>query len=59
MCVMKSAQGAGKLIFGAGVDLDGDVQKCQNSVCDLDLENEVNVLRSRNFNWPYLGHFLT
>ena len=34
-----------------------EVQKWQNGVRDLgiDLENDVEVRRSRNFNWPYLG----
>ena len=41
MCVTKSAQGAGRLIFGEGAVLDGGVQKCQNGACDLDLETEV------------------
>ena len=37
------------------------VQICQNGVRDLhlDLDDEVKVRRSRNFNWPYLGHFWT
>ena len=26
---------------------------------DLDLENEVKVRKSLNFNWPHLGHFST
>ena len=45
VCVTKSAQSAGKLILGVGLVLDGEGQKCQNSVCDLDLylENEINV----------------
>ena len=55
-----SAQGASKLIFGAAVVLRGEVQKCQTGVCglDLDLANEFKVLRSRNFDWPYLRHVL-
>ena len=32
-------------------------QKCQNVVCDLDLENEVKVQRSQNFEWPYHRYF--
>ena len=37
----------------------GKHQKCQSGVRDLDLENEVKVRRSWNFNWPYLGQFST
>ena len=43
LCVTKSAQGTGKLIFGLGVAATtGEVQKCQNGVSDLGiyLENE-------------------
>ena len=52
---------ARQLILGVAVTLGGEVQKCQNSVCDLDfdLENKVKVLRSRNFEWPYLRDFAT
>ena len=53
MCVTKSAQSAGKPIFGVGRPIDGEVQKCQDSARDLDLDlekNEVKVRRSRNFN---------
>ena len=34
-------------------------KKCQTEVRDPDLENEVKVLRSRNFDWPYLRQFLS
>ena len=37
----------------------GEVQKRQKGIRDLDfdLENEVKVRRSGDFNWPYLGQF--
>ena len=40
--------------------LDGEVT-CQNGVRDLDrdLQNEVKVRKSQNFNYPYLEEFLT
>ena len=47
VCVMSSANGVSKLIFGGG---DGELQ---NGACDLDLENEVKAQRSLNFNWSY------
>ena len=41
--------------YRCGDDLVGVVvaliQLCQNGACDLDIENEVIVQRSRNFNW--------
>ena len=51
ICVTKSAQGAGKLIFGVVVAHDRACTKCRNGVHDLDLDlvNEVKVRRSRNF----------
>ena len=36
----------------------GEFPKCQNNVNDLDLENELIVEKSQNFNWPYLSQFL-
>ena len=45
------------VIFGVEVALGWDVQKCQNGVCDFDLENEVKVQRSQNFDYLYLCHF--
>ena len=33
------------------------MREVQNGVRDLDLEDEVNVQMSRNFNWPYLWQF--
>ena len=42
VCVTKSAQGVGKLIFCVEVAHDGmSLQKWQNGVRGLDLENEV------------------
>ena len=41
--------------FSVVVALDRGSPKCQNGVCDLDLENEVKVQRSRNLDWPYLS----
>ena len=51
-CVRKSAQGAGKRIFRVVAVLDGGSTTCQKGVRgrDLELENEVKVRRSRNFN---------
>ena len=46
MYVAKLTEGASRLIFGEVVAFGGEVQKCQNGVCDLDLENEVKVLQS-------------
>ena len=47
LCVMKSAQVAGKLIFGLGVALQAswELQKYQNGFHDLDfdLKNETKV----------------
>ena len=57
LCACKElARGAGKLIFGVEVALDGE--KYQNVVHDLDLDlGEVKVWRSRMLNWPRLGQF--
>ena len=60
VCVCnESAQSAGKMNFAEWIILDWGSTNCQNGVCDLDLENEVKVPRSQNFNWPYLEHFST
>ena len=45
-CVTKSVQGARKLLFGVKWLSTGEVQKCQNAVRYLDLDNEVKGLRS-------------
>ena len=46
VCLTKSAKGAGEAGFCVGEE---EVQKCQNGVCDLnlDLENKSKVRRSR------------
>ena len=55
MCVTKSAQGAGKLMFGVGIVLDREVQKCQNGVLDLEMRSKCRghtILKQ-----SYLGIF--
>ena len=42
---------------GVEIDLNGEVQKCQNGVLDIDSENEVRMQRSQNFKWSYLEQF--
>ena len=59
MYVKKSAQGARKVILGAVVALDGGSTKMKktNGVRDLDfdLQNEIKVQRSPNFNCHISG----
>ena len=59
MLITKSARSAGKPVVGVGISFDGGIEKFQNGVLDLNLENEVKVYRSRNFNWPCLCHLST
>ena len=59
MCVTKSAQGAGKLIFGVEVVPNGVGTKMVSATLTLTQKMRSEVWRSRDFNWPYLGHFST
>ena len=59
MCVTKSAQGAGKLIFGVGVVVDGGSSKMSKWYPWPWPRKWGQSRRSRNFNWPHIRQFST